>query len=92
MEGDETMARKITPAQRRALLWLAKAAGDTQKLSHWMIGATISAQTVHSLHYDGLIRVVSRSWDDSIDTVRITAAGRAAVAAELAQEREGQRQ
>ena len=72
--------RKITPAQRRALLWLVKAPGDTQKASHWMIGANVSAQTVHNLHRGGLIRVVSRSWDNSIDMVRITAPGRAVVA------------
>lgn len=75
------MTHRITPAQRRALLWLARAAGDTQKASHWMIGANVSAQTVHNLHHDGLVRVVSRSWNESIDTVRITAAGRAAIRA-----------
>ena len=73
------MARKVTPAQRRALLWLAKAPGDTQKARDWMISANVSAQVVHNLQFDRLICVVSRSWNNSIETVRITAAGRAAV-------------
>ena len=77
---------KITPAQRRALLWLAEAPGDIQRASHWMIGANVSAQTVHNLHHSGLIRVVSRGWNNSIDTVRITAAGRACVAQQTTQE------
>lgn len=73
---------RLTPAQKRALRWLANATGDMQKANHWMIGANVQAQTAHNLHRAGLIRVVDRSWDGSMNIVAITATGRAAVSGE----------
>lgn len=70
--------RKVTPAQRRALLWLADHDGE-QKVSL----LDVSPQTLHNLIYDRLITAkyatVWGSGHRPIETVRITAAGRAAV-------------
>ena len=80
------MARRVTPAQRRALIWLLKHDG-TQKMSDLMMAGNVGAQTVHNLVYDRLIRAkyadVWGSGARPIETVSLTVAGR-----KLAEEQE----
>lgn len=77
------MARTLTPAQRRALLWLVRHDGE-QSAGRMMIAGHIAPQTIHNLSDALLIRVrYAQVWGSGkrpIESVRLTEAGRAAVA------------
>ena len=79
------MKRKITLAQRRALLWLAQHDGE-QSMRRAMIEGNIAARTIHNLAYDRLISArYAQVWGSGkrpIESVRLTDAGRTAVSAE----------
>jgi hypothetical protein len=69
---------KITPAQRKALLWLAQHDGWQR-----VRDMDVATQTLHNLAFDRLIAVkFARVWGSGprpLSEVRLNAAGRAAV-------------
>jgi hypothetical protein len=79
------MKRRITAAQRRALLWLAQHDGD-QSMMRLMGDGHVAVQTVHNLIHDKLVHArYARVWASGarpIESVGLTAVGRAMVSAE----------
>ena len=89
MTTDQNAARRLTTAQRNALLVLDNRASDDQKVRTWArstarrtIGDRVNYRTAWTLDALGLARL---TWEGDMGyAVRITAAGCAALSEEMA--------